>query len=176
MHFVRLTSAEDPIFPPAMELYRASFPAHEWRSLPSQQAILSHPQYHFNLIYDGEAFVGLLLCWQLEGRRYVEHFCVLPAHRGKQYGARALALLAADGGPVVLEIDPPNDLMSQRRRAFYLRAGYRENPYPHIHPPYSPGVPGHALVVLSYPEALSEGEYAAFLRGLTQVVMAEGTL
>lgn len=39
---------------------------------------------------------------------------------------QALALLAADGLPVILEIDPPLDAVSIRRRGFYQRCGFKE--------------------------------------------------
>lgn len=37
---------------------------------------------------------------------------------------RPLALLAAEGKPVILEIAPPVDDLSHRRQGFYERAGY----------------------------------------------------
>ena len=67
-----------------------------------------------------------------------------------------LALLAAEGKPVILEIDPPVDDLSHRRQGFYERAGYHANPYAHVHPPYHAANRGHALVVMSYPGALTQ--------------------
>ena len=34
------------------------------------------------------------------------------------------------------EIDPPTGDISRRRKGFYERGGFVENPYPHIRPPY----------------------------------------
>ena len=173
MTLLRLTDPGDPRLTPALELYCGSFPPHELRPLASQQAILSHPDYTFGLLYDGEEFVGLLLYWETRTFRYVEHFCIQPALRGRRYGAHALELLAEDGKPTILEIDPPVDDISTRRRAFYLRCGYYENPWPHVHPPYTPGVPGHVLAFLSHPRPLDEAEYADFAAYLSQVVMSD---
>lgn len=83
-----------------------------------------------------------------------------------------LALLAAEGKPVILEIDPPVDDLSHRRQGFYERAGYHANPYAHVHPPYHAANCGHALVVMSYPGALSADTYAAFAYYLQHTVMA----
>ena len=47
MDFHRVTATADPLYAPAMALYRASFPSHEQRQTASQAAILSHPDYHF---------------------------------------------------------------------------------------------------------------------------------
>lgn len=72
---------------------------------------------------------------------------------------------------VILEIDPPNDEVSARRKAFYERAGYRTNPFEHIHPPYRSEYKGHRLVVMIYPAAISENEYKNFNSYLENVVM-----
>ena len=85
-----------------------------------------------------------------------EHFCILPDLRNKKYGQRALELLKEWGKSIILEIDPPVDEISLRRKSFYERAGYRENPFSHVHPPYHAGYSGHPLTVMSCPEPLSE--------------------
>ena len=51
----------------------------------------------------------------------------LPEMRGRGCGAQALSLLGERKKTVILEIDPPNDEVSVRRKAFYERAGYRAN-------------------------------------------------
>ena len=145
---------------------------HEQRLPDEQRAVLSHPEYHFIQLFDGAEFVGLLLYWEAEDFRYVEHFCVRPELRGRRYGAKALEELGRDGKTVVLEIDPPVDDIARRRQGFYQRCGFAVNPYPHVHPPYRPEYPGHELVVLSSPRALTPAEYGAFACYLSAVVMA----
>ena len=86
--------------------------------------------------------------------------------------AKALEVLGRDGKTVVLEIDPPVDEIARRRQGFYQRCGFAVNPYPHVHPPYRPEYPGHELVVLSSPRALTPAEYGAFACYLSAVVMA----
>ena len=171
MEFIRLTTPADPRFAEAMALYRQSFPLHEQREAPSQAAALAQADYRFNLIQDGDALLGLLLCWEAPAFCYVEHFCIDPGLRGQGCGAQALALLRAQGRPVILEIDPPVDGISRRRLGFYRRAGYCENPYPHVHPPYRAAYGGHPLVVLSCPAPLAPAEYARFSDYLCQNVM-----
>ena len=95
----------------------------------------------------------------------------LPEMRGRGYGAQTLSLLGERKKTVILEIDPPNDEVSVRRKAFYERAGYRANPFEHIHPPYRSEYKGHRLVVMIYPAAISENEYKNFNSYLKNVVM-----
>lgn len=173
MQIERLTSASHPLYPQAMELYAQSFPLHEQREAPSQAAILREETYHFGLIQDDEQFVGLVLYWELEHCLYIEHFCVLPELRGHRYGQLLLDLLAEQGKPLVLEIDPPVDRISQRRKGFYERCGFVENPYPHVHPAYHRGNQGHALVVMSRPAPLSAPEYETFRCYLEDHVMKD---
>ena len=72
--------------------------------------------------------------------------------------------------PVILEIDPPVDSASQRRKAFYERCGFAENPY-HVHPPYRRGSRGHELVVMSWLGLIAQPLYDSFARYLQQRVM-----
>ena len=173
MRLERLTTAEHGMYARAMELYCQSFPFHEQREGASQARIMGDGAYQFNLVYDGEVFVGLILCWETDRFLYVEHFCILPSLRNQKYGQRALELLGQRGKTVILEIDPPVDKISIRRKGFYERAGYRENPYPHVHPAYHSGCSGHTLTVMSCPEPLTEALYREFDQYLKDVVMGD---
>lgn len=89
------------------------------------------------------------------------------------FGSRALELLQAKGKPVILEIDPPRDEVSRRRKGFYERSGFAANPFAHLHPPYRRGAAGHDLVIMSSPAALTEEEYGRFAAFLKGHVMAD---
>lgn len=173
MRFARLTTTEDAIYAEAMALYHISFPFHEQREAASQARIMHHADYQFNLIYDEDTFVGLLLCWETDRFIYVEHFCILPAMRNKKYGQRALGLLNQRGKTVILEIDPQVDEISLRRKAFYERGNYQANPFAHVHPAYHAGCAGHPLVVMSCPKPLTEELYDEFAHYLGAVVMGQ---
>ena len=172
MEHIRIIAPGDPGFDWLYDLYMQSFPVHEQRLRERQEGVLGHPEYHCDLLCQGETRVGLLMWWAGPCFRYVEHFCVRPELRGRRYGAKALEELGRDGKTVVLEIDPPVDDIARRRQGFYQRCGFAVNPYPHVHPPYRPEYPGHELVVLSSPRALTPAEYGAFACYLSAVVMA----
>ena len=171
MRFERLVSEKHELYQKALELYRISFPAHEQREEPSQVKILSDEEYHFTLVYDDDVFVGLVLYWETQEFIYVEHFCILPEMRNRKYGQKALELLGKWGKRVILEIDPPTDIVSIRRKGFYERCGFVENPYTHIHPPYHKGHPGHNLVIMSSPDRITQKEYDCFKYHLDHRVM-----
>ena len=169
MECVRITRVDHPLYAEAMALYGISFPAHEQREAASQARILGQEAYHFDAFCDEGRFVGEILYWELDGTLYIEHFCVQPAQRNKGYGQRILASLPARTR--ILEIDPPVDEITRRRKGFYERCGYVENPYPHVHPPYHRGNKGHELVIMSAPRPLTRAEYDAFARALRDTVM-----
>lgn len=173
MRFERLTHRDAPMYETALALYGVSFPRHEQRKRPSQDAILANEEYRFTLVYDEEQFVGDILFWETENFIYVEHFCICEGLRGRKYGQRALELLAKRGNTVILEIDPPVDEISIRRKGFYERCGFTANPYPHVHPPYHADCHGHELVIMSSPGPITQREYGAFKDHLDSVVMKD---
>ncbi|VFF92397.1 acetyltransferase [Clostridioides difficile] len=91
--------------------------------------------------------------------------------RNNRYGQKTLELLNKRGKTIILEIDPPIDELSTRRKKFYERVKYKTNYYKHIHPPYQEKFNGHQLVVMSYPERLSKMEYDKFNQYLKNHVM-----
>ena len=91
--------------------------------------------------------------------------------RNHRYGQKILKAYRAT--PLILEIDPPVDEIAVRRKAFYERCGFVENPYPHIHPAYHRDHAGHELVVMSFPKMLKAEEYEHFHRYLQDIVMKD---
>ena len=171
MQLERLTNESHPMYKRALELYRISFPLHEQREATSQVKVLSDDEYYFSLIYDDNVFVGLVLFWEADKFVYVEHFCIFPEMRNKKYGQKVLELLGQYGKTVILEIDPPVDAISVRRKGFYERSGFVENPYSHMHPPYHRGNKGHNLVIMSFPDKIEQDEYDFFKHYLDHHVM-----
>ncbi|MEG1522932.1 MAG: GNAT family N-acetyltransferase [Bacteroidales bacterium] len=171
MEFRRITTDNDPNFTSAIGLYKISFPIHEQREDESQRNILNISDYHFGLIYDKDRFVGIILYWETNEFIYIEHFAIDPNMRNGGYGSKALNQLAKKGKTIILEIDPPIDKMSIRRKGFYERIGFCENQYSHIHPAYKVGFDGHSLTVMSYPTSISQEKYDNFKIYLDSVVM-----
>ncbi len=75
-----------------------------------------------------------MLLWEAKNFIYVEHFCIAPGQRDMGAGRRALKLPARADKTVILEIDPPDDDISRCRKNLYVRAGFMQNGFRHIHP------------------------------------------
>ncbi|MGL4107464.1 GNAT family N-acetyltransferase [Clostridium sp. LP20] len=113
-------------------------------------------------MYDEDVFIGIILYWETEDYTYIEHFCIYSSMRNRKYGQKALELLREKYKTIILEIDPPIDEISIRRKGFYERVRFKDNSFVHVHPPYHEGKSGHSLFIMSYPNLLSEMEYENF--------------
>lgn len=172
MIFKRITNENHEMFKKAIELYSLSFPIYEQREIKSQINLFNDEEYYFNLIFDEDVFVGLLLYWKTDDFIYVEHFCILPEKRDCGYGQKVLKQLKLLSKSVILEIDPLIDEVSVRRKRFYERNGFLENPYSHIHPPYHKNNLGHVLIIMSFPKQISKNDYEIFNDYLKYRIMA----
>lgn len=160
-----LSSESSPHFSDALELYSLSFPPHEQRSIKNLIATLSHPDFRFTLFLNSDnLLVGMLNTWHTSGFTYVEHFAVSPNYRNGGIGQHLLNQLTTNNNrQIILEIDPLEDEISRRRFNFYKRNGFVSNEeYDYIHPPYKKGDFPYALLVMSYKNKLSAGEYKLF--------------
>ena len=170
MRLERLSKANAQYFDTAFSLYESAFPREERRDISEQKRAMENPNYHFDLILDGEKFYGVMLYWETDGLIYLEHFTTMPEVRGKGYGAKALDLLKEKNKIVLLEIEPPVDEFTQRRYGFYQRNGFIMNPYYHIQAKYHLGDEDLELKILSYPRVLKDEEYRDFYEYMTREI------
>ncbi len=179
MEFKRLTAADgktydETTYEKAMQLYATSFPKHEQREEASRKAIMSDADYHFECIYDGDIWAGVMLYWETESFIYIEHLCIFHDKRNNHYGEKALGYLASQTDKkIILEIDPPVTNIALMRKDFYEHCGYKRNPFPHLHPAYHAGNEPHRLIIMSYPAILKQEEYDSFKKYLDTRVMGQ---
>lgn len=179
MELIRIQDTAHPYFAQAWDIYEQSFPLCEQRPLAEHIRALADPAFHYNLLTDTGRLIGLLSWWEWESAegtpfRFGEHFAISPEMRGGGYGSQALEYLLGDGKRLVLlEIDPPVDDISRRREQFYLRNGLVTNyEYDHVHPSFRPATPVHRLFLMSWPRALTPGEFKEFQRFNNTVVLS----
>nr|WP_225986612.1 GNAT family N-acetyltransferase [Rufibacter sp. LB8] len=159
MHLQEITSTATPEFLWAWQLYEEAFPAEERRSLNQQEALLATDDYQFLAVHTEIGLAGLVGIWHLEEFTFLEHVAVSPSQRGAGIGQNLLALLKIQfPGKWVLEVEPPLNVLSQRRIAFYQRAGFVLNDFPYQQPPYSPEKSWVPLQLMSFPGALTSNE------------------
>lgn len=162
MEFARISSNDNSSFDDAMDIYKVSFPIFEQRIIKNQIDVLKDDRYNFIVIYENRELVGILLYWDLDNCKYIEHLAISPSLRGKNYGSRVLKEFCENNGTIILEIDPPVDDISIKRLNFYSNLGFELQDFEHIHPPYRKDYNGHKLKVMSFNRNLSEDEYNTF--------------
>ncbi len=163
-----LTGEQHPMYEQALDLYRRAFPRKERRE--DGNVLPAHPAFRPGVLTGEKGFLGIFFYWEAPELLFLEHFAVEPTCRNQGLGAQALKLLEKQGKPVVLEIEPPVDEITCRRKGFYERNGFLENPYPHIQPKYRPNDTPVPLVLLSRPERLTRQQWEGFERFLTKNV------
>ncbi|MDZ4992366.1 GNAT family N-acetyltransferase [Clostridium perfringens] len=170
MKFIRINSNNE-CFNKAMEIYKVSFPIFEQRTIKDQIKALEDEDYHFNVIYDGDKMVGILLYWDMNGYKYIEHFAIDSSLRGKNYGSRVLKEFCKNNKNVILEIDPPIDEISNKRLNFYSKLGFKLQDFNHIHPSYRKECKSHSLKIMTFNENISKEDYDTFNNLLKKNVM-----
>ncbi|MGZ2370292.1 GNAT family N-acetyltransferase [Ancylomarina sp. YFZ004] len=171
METIRLIDIKHLCFSEAWVLYEDAFPLEERRLINSQAAIMNHPNYHFELIFQIDCFLGILFWWGFDDLRYIEHFATLPAHRGKGYGKEILELfIQRDSRPIVLEVELPENEIEQRRIQFYERIGFHLTDHFYQQPVYNEGDLPLQLLLMSYPKGISAKELTHFIKDYHPII------
>lgn len=196
MYAVSVRDATSPWFPIVWEVYESAFPESERRSLPAQLEVFRQPNYRLDAWFDAwfdadavphakhgarpdirgdgrDAFIGFMGWWEYDDFRYIEHIAIAPQARSGGKGSTLLQSWMDNAQtPVVLEIDPVVDEVSQRRLHFYQRLGFVENDVEHQQPHFQGGSEMVPLRVLSFPALMSGEQVEAFMRALHNDVWA----
>lgn len=135
-------------------VYTESFPMDERRDFDEVVRLLrENDDFAIVLLCDEKNPVGFISYWPWSDFTYLEHFAIDSRCRGAGYGATAMTeLLKQTGKPAVLEVEKPDDELSQRRIRFYQRLGFVLSPRPYTQPPYSPDRHPLELRLMSYGE------------------------
>lgn len=177
MERVTLSNTEHEYFSEAWELYEASFPKEERRSLTGQKRIFGLEPYHFEVILMGKSIIGLLLWWGFKEFVFIEHFATMPNVRGKGYGGKILReFLDAQKRRVVLEVEPPEDELKKRRIEFYKNAGFVFNPHFYQQPPMQKGCGYLQLHLMSWPTEITEESVNLFVGNYHPIIYDQEAL
>lgn len=145
-------------------IMEASFPVTEIRTFSGQKSLLSHPHYRLHTELDTENRIqAFLAAWEFPELRFVEHLAVNPEIRGGGIGKKLMqAYLALADKPVVLEVEPPENKLAERRIGFYERLGFHLNPFDYVQPPLREGQADLPLRIMTYPRQVTLQEFRMF--------------
>lgn len=159
-------------FPQVFSLMEKAFPPTERRTKAGQRALFHHSGYSYRILQDeGKNFLGFLAVWDLGEFRFVEHFAVNEAARGKGIGGKALQMWMQEADtPVILEVEPPETETARRRIGFYQRLGLHLNDFPYTQPSMQEGQPPIPLQIMSWPETIKEEAFRPWQERIYQAV------
>lgn len=143
-------------------LMKASFPESERRTYAGQKELLADPYYRLITETDNDnQIVAFLAAWEFPLFRFVEHIAVDPSMRGSGIGGEIMATYIEESRkPILLEVEHPDGELAQRRIGFYERMGFYLNPFEYVQPPLQKGQVDLSLKIMSYPQLLTEEEFA----------------
>lgn len=143
----------DPILDSIEKTYNASFPVFERRDFSLLRELMQkESNFSMYALLKDDQYVGFITVWYLDHFYYIEHFAIDESARNGGIGAIAMkSLLAILDGPVVLEVELPEDELSRRRIGFYERLGFvLDSRHPYKQPPYCEGHPWLDLHLMTY--------------------------
>lgn len=151
MELLRITK-EHPYLNVIQPWYEVSFPLEERREFAQLRQLFGCCDMHLNVLIEAQQPVGFIIYWQWDDVLYIEHFAIDPEQRGKQFGEKALQLITSlNYSYIFLEVELPDNQISQRRVRFYERQGFVLNPYAYKQPPYKAGGADIPMKVMSIP-------------------------
>lgn len=133
------------------QLMHTAFPQEERRDTLQQREYSDmNPLFCNNIILEDGKQIGMISYWNMGDFFYIEHFAIDPTLRNGGYGKRVLEAVKEQlQGPIVLEVEEPNDEMSTRRINFYKRLGFTLHEKPYMQPPYRKGDSGLPMFLMS---------------------------
>ena len=148
MNLERIDAAH-PLFDASLALYETSFPPNERRTRDDHLRALQDADFvPLGAVEDGRLLADVFL-WKTDGFVYLEHFAVQPELRSHGTGGKILEQLLDTQQLFLLEIEPPESLLTCRRKRFYERHGLQAQPYAHVQLPFQGGGPILPLVIMA---------------------------
>lgn len=136
----RITDPADEVFLKLVEVYTEAFPMEERRDISQLEDLLrTETAMYFNAVEcDGE-LAGLFVYWDFGTFFYLEHLAVFAHMRNKKIGQQILDWVKEHlQGIRLLEVEPADTEIAQRRIQYYQRNGYSIIDKSYCQPSYRP--------------------------------------
>jgi GNAT superfamily N-acetyltransferase len=170
---IRITSSANTMFGHFWEIYNESFPEIERKNLAGIDIAMAKDRFHNELITINGVPSAILSYWLYPAFCYLEYIAITPRLKGNGLGSEILkGLIKEVRQPIILEIEHVVDSTTQRRQNFYQRHGFVANPqHNHLQPPYQRGFEPLPMLLMTYPQQISNEAYQTFNRLLTTEIV-----
>ena len=142
-------------------IYEEAFPLEERRDWAQFTELLNNPNFFLKAIYHQKNLVGILMIWNLHEFRFIEHFAIRDAERGKGFGSKVIQQIISENNfPLILEVDEPSSETTQKRIQFYERFNFSVCKSEYFQPPYSADKNKVKMLLMSYPEEINDAYFS----------------
>lgn len=160
---IRFIDVTEETFDKVYEKMTAAFPYEERRDISDQKKCFDNCYFNFFEITENETAVGFVSPWVFPDFVYIEHLAIDEDKRSGGYGTKTIERIKElYNKPIILEAEAPVTEQQIKRIKFYERSGFKVNGYDYMQPSYHGGE-GVPLMILSYPEFLSQSEFDSFV-------------
>ncbi len=161
---IRFIDVNEKTFDMVYDKMTAAFPLEERRDCFDEKECLKNELFKLFEIYDGETAVGFTALWVFSDFVFIEHIAIDENKRSGGYGSKAIEHIKEKyNKPIILEAEAPVTEQQIKRIKFYDRLGFKVNNFDYTQPSYHGGE-GVPLMILSYPNNLTNEEFEGFLR------------
>lgn len=157
------------------KIYEESFPKSERRNLALQKEVLKNPRYHLRPLYEGKLLIGFLATWGLNEFIFIEHYAIDKKYRAQGYGKKFLRnFLKSTDKSIILEVEKPETMIAKKRILFYKKLHFHCNPFDYVQPPYEENQEPVPLLLMTYPDPISQDAFKNIKNKLYQEVYGRG--
>ena len=163
---IRIFGANSPIsekdFEEFYSLMEISFPECERKTKEEFLKLCkANELYKVFAAFEGDTLISFFTVWEFEDFTFGDHFAVLPSYRNRGIGSLILKHIKEISAlPLIIEVEYPNEVMAKKRLDFYLRNAFRQNSFDYLLPPMQDSFEPLPMLILSYPDIISENEFS----------------
>lgn len=144
------------------EIYEHSFPADERREWDQLKQLLGHPLFKLYKILKNNAISGIITIWRWPEFTFIEHFAIQESLRSQGIGKGVLQQIIHEKPlKIIVEVEVPHNESAFKRIAFYKLMGFYDCEQEYYQPPYIKGYNKVKMLLFSYPQQLTQQEFAS---------------
>ena len=155
-----------------IDILTKSFPSDEYRDLKELKYYNKQKDNFICYTIMSEKFdIGIIHYWDFKAFIYIEHFAIEKKFRNKKLGTKVLQkFIQKVKKNIVLEVEPPEDKLSQKRIEFYTRIGFNLYPKKYIQPPYKSASKSLEMKLMTYGNIDMDKKFNTIVKTLYQEI------
>lgn len=151
-----------------------AFPQEERRDTVQQREYSdNNPRFCNNIILENGNSIGMISYWTMGDFTISNISLLIPASETEGMENVCWNDKKQLKGPIVLEVEEPNDEMSTRRIHFYKRLEFTLHKKPYIQPPYRKGDSGLPMLLMTYGDIDMESDFEKVKKTLYKEVYGQ---